>query len=434
MAANLTESSAASVIEPTTTVDQRAFVRSQELHQPGSSLKIAHVTNYQVPGYGYDEIQLSLEQQRMGHEVTILTSNYLHPNGSYAVLRRRFPNRRVAPSDETVDGVRVRRLRGHEVARRVWIVGLERALMELAPDVIHSHNLLQFHSARIALLRAAGLCKAAVVIDDHMHFGFVRKTVLGRAFYSSYRAVGQPILAHYVDRFCAIADDTREYLRTDCAVKGDINVVPLGVTSGALEPHLDLRQQGRERLGVAPSDLVVLYVGKVIPPKGVHLLIEAAKTLSTEGVRVSVVVVGDSDESYEQRLMELAHGASGLDLHVLPSVEHDLLPAWYAAADVGVWPRQESKAVFEAMGAGLPVVVSSESGLADIVMPDRGLTYEAADVQSLTARLRELTDTELRKRLGSAGQDFARRELSWTHSAQRYVAIYREAIAARTRR
>jgi glycosyltransferase involved in cell wall biosynthesis len=402
-----------------------------QMTQSDNRLRIVHVTNYQVPGFGYDEIQLSREQVRMGHDVTIITSNYLHPQGLYSVLRRRFPSRRVEPREEFVDGVRVKRLRSHEFARRVWIRGLAKSVVELNPDVIHCHNLLQFHPARLVALRAQGRYRGAIVVDDHMHHGFVRRTPLGRLFYKAYRMLGQPILARHVDRFCAIADDTRDYLRTDCGVKTDISVVPLGVAAGAFVSDPDRRQRTRQRLGVGSSDLVLIYTGKVIPEKGVHILVEAAGQLRAEGLRVSVVVVGDADQAYEQRLVSLASaGTRRLDLHLVPSVDNDSLPEWYGAADVGVWPRQESMGVFEAMAAGIPVVVSSTSGLAHLVAPDRGLTYEPDKPEALADCLRGLTWQD-RMRLGQAAREFAATELTWRLSAERYIAIYREAIAAR---
>jgi glycosyltransferase involved in cell wall biosynthesis len=79
------------------------------------------------------------------------------------------------------------------------------------------------------------------------------------------------------------------------------------------------------------------------------------------------------------------------------------------------------------------VVVSAASGLAHLVAPDRGLSYEPQTAGALAARLRELTDARLRKRLGEAGREYAISELSWTRSAATYVEIYRNAIAARAR-
>jgi glycosyltransferase involved in cell wall biosynthesis len=265
-----------------------------------------------------------------------------------------------------------------------------------------------------------------------MHFGFMRQSVAGRLFYVAYRTFGQPVLARSVDRFCAIADDTRDYLQTRCGVKERIDVVPLGVDVKAFAPSVEMRERTRKQLALPPSGLVFLYTGKVIQEKGVHLLVEACAQLGIEGTDVSVLVVGDADDVYQRRL-ELMASSQGahVDLRFFPSVDQDHLPEWYAAADVGVWPRQESMGVFQAMASGLSVVVSSMSGLAPIVAPGRGLTYEPEESLALAACLREFTNDDLRMRLGAAGRRFVEKELSWERSAERYITIYREAIAAR---
>ena len=393
------------------------------------------MTNYLVPDYGYEEIQLAREQVRMGHHTIIIASNYLHPKGPYSVLRRRFKSRKVKPGEQLIDEVAINRLPSYEVAHRAWIRGLVKSLLDFDPDVIHCHNLLQFHPGRVAMLRALGRYRGVVVVDDHMHYGFMRQTLLGRSFYAVYRTLGQPIIARYVDRFCAIAEDTREYLRSECGVTGEINVVPLGVAVGAFTPDPVKRREARRRLGLDDSELTFIYTGKVIPAKGVHLLVEAAAQLSSGLAKISVLVVGDADESYEQHLITAATANGGrVNLHLIPSVDHRSLPDWYAAADVGVWPRQESMAAFEAMAAGLPVVVSAASGLAGIVAPDRGLTYGPETGTALAACLRQLTADELRQRLGHAGRAYTEAEISWHRSAERYVGIYREAITDRTTR
>jgi glycosyltransferase involved in cell wall biosynthesis len=396
-----------------------------------SPLRIAHVTNYQVPGYGYDEIQLGREQRRMGHEVIVITSNFLHPDGLYDVLRRRFPERHVDPRDEVVDGVRVQRLRSRELARRVWIGGLGKAIVDFKPEVVHVHNLLQFHLPRLAWLRATGRYAGAIVVDDHMHAGFVRRSPAGRAFYATYRGVGQPLLGRYVDRVSAIADDTRDYLRDECGVRADIAVIPLGVDVEAFAPSAELRQETRQRLGITGSTCVLLYTGKVIREKGVEMLVKAAQALEADGREMTVVAVGDADESYQRELEDEAR-TSQVNLRLVPSVAQGELPPYYAAADVAVWPRQESKAVFEAMSCAVPVVVSATSGLAHIVAPDRGFVYSPDDASGLATALRAVVaDPVGARRVAQAGRDYAVSELSWSRSATRYVDLYREAIASR---
>ncbi len=412
----------------TTTSTERADAIVSSRH-----LRIAHVTNYQVPGYGYEEMQLALEQVKMGHEVVIFASNFLHPLGLYSILRKRFPSRQVPPREEVAEGVRVQRLRSHEIGRRAWIHGLERAIRAFDPDVVHVHNVLQFHAPRLALMRIRGSCRAAIVVDDHMHIGFMRRSALGRAFYFTYRTFVQPILSRYVDRYCAIAADTAEYLHEQCGVTGPIEVVPLGVPAQQFKADPARRRRARKRLGIADSDLVLIYTGKVIPEKGVHLLVEAAAQMRGVSATPTALAVGDSDEAYAAYLAATA-AAAGVDLRLCPSVPYNELPDWYACADIGVWPRQESMAVFEAMSMSLPVVISAESGLVAAVETSGALSYEPETAAALAATLTPLLDRELRRRLGAQARAFIESGLTWHRSAERYVEIYREAIAARKTR
>jgi glycosyltransferase involved in cell wall biosynthesis len=401
--------------------------------QTEGSLRIVHVTNYQVPGYGYEEIQLSREQHRMGHDVTIIASNLLHPPGIYSVLRRRFPTRRVDPRSESVDGVTIKRLASREFARRAWIHGFERCMSDIQPDVVHVHNLLQFHLPRLAFMRARKRLTAAIVVDDHMHETFVRRSLLGRAFYATYRAAVQPVLGQYVDRYTAIAEDTREYLRHRCGVRSPIDVVPLGVATTVFMRDGAARGRVRAALGIGATHLLLLYTGKVIPQKGLDVLVDAAAALITDGTLSVVVAIGDADEAYARQLGETAR-RTRVPLHLVPSMENDRLPEWYSAADIAVWPRQESMAVFEAMASELPVVVSSRSGLAPIVAPLYGVTFDEDRPGALAESLRHLTSVNERRRLGEAARKLAESSLSWTRSAELYVSIYREAIAARLSR
>jgi len=396
-------------------------------------LRIAHVTNYQVPGYGYEEMQLALEQTSMGHEVVIIASNYLHPLGLYTVLRKRFPSRQVSPREEVHDGVRVLRLRAHEIGRRAWIHGLESAIKSFDPDVVHVHNLLQFHAPRLALLRLRHQSRAAIVVDDHMHLGFMRGSLLGRVFYFVYRTIAQPILSHYVDRYCAIATDTADYLREQCGVRAPITVVPLGVPVNLFRSDPGKRAQARHRLDFADSDLVLIYTGKVIPEKGVHLLVEAVSQLADVSAKPVVLAVGDAAEGYATELVARA-GSVGVDLRLYPSVPYSDLPDWYACADIGVWPRQESMAIFEAMSMSLPVVISARSGLVASVEPGTATTYAPETPAGLAQALRQLLDPESRKRLGIQARQFIEAGLSWHRSAELYLDVYREAIAERATR
>lgn len=184
----------------------------------------------------------------------------------------------------------------------------------------------------------------------------------------------------------------------------DVRVIPGGVAIPAHVPEPD----------EPPS---VLYAGRLAPEKGILELLEAM-----DGVDARLVVAGDGP------LRDRVPGALGF-------VPHDeLLRLYERAAIVAVPSLREGYGVVcaEAMAHGRPVVASAVGGLLDLVEHERtGLRVPAGDVEALRLALRRLLeDEELRRRLGTAARERARRRLSWAAATDALVAVYADAAAA----
>jgi glycogen synthase len=156
----------------------------------------------------------------------------------------------------------------------------------------------------------------------------------------------------------------------------------------------------------------VLYAGRLSPEKGVLELVEAAQGMN-------LVVAGDGP------LRARVPQARGF-------VPHDELQRLYARAAVVACPsRREGFGVvcLEAMAHARPVVATDVGGLRDLVVDgETGLLVPSRDVSALRAALeRLLGDGELRRRLGAAGRERARRRFSWDAVTDATVAIYRMA-------
>jgi glycosyltransferase involved in cell wall biosynthesis len=158
----------------------------------------------------------------------------------------------------------------------------------------------------------------------------------------------------------------------------------------------------------------VLYAGRLSAEKGIRELVEAT-------VGMNLVVAGDGP------LRDEVPGALGF-------VPHDELLGLYARASVVACPsHREGFGVVcaEAMAHGRPVVAGAVGGLLDLVVDGQtGLLVPPRDPAALRAALeRLLGDGELRRRLGVAGRDRARRLLSWKTVTDATIAAYREALA-----
>jgi glycosyltransferase involved in cell wall biosynthesis len=158
----------------------------------------------------------------------------------------------------------------------------------------------------------------------------------------------------------------------------------------------------------------VLYVGRLSEEKGVTDLLEA-----TEGV--PRVLVGDGP---------LRNGIVEATGFVAPAE----LGAYYERASVIACPsHREGYGVVarEAMAYGRPVVASAVGGLVDAVEDGvTGLLVPPRNPAALRAAVeRLLDDPHLRDRLGRAGREKARRELSWKSSTEATIAAYEDALA-----
>jgi glycosyltransferase involved in cell wall biosynthesis len=160
------------------------------------------------------------------------------------------------------------------------------------------------------------------------------------------------------------------------------------------------RTAARELMGASGDGFLALFVGRLVPEKGVHTLLQAWRdAVLPDGSTLAFVGVGPL-------------APSGPGVRVLGGIERNELPPLYAAADVLVLPSIAT-ATFrepwglvsnEAMHQGTPVIASDEVGAAagGLVVDGRtGLVFPAGDADALAARITALASApELRERLG----------------------------------
>jgi phosphatidylinositol alpha-1,6-mannosyltransferase len=190
---------------------------------------------------------------------------------------------------------------------------------------------------------------------------------------------------------------------------------------------LELRRQ------LAPGgELVLLTVGRLQRRKGHDLVIQAlAQLLPARTVRYIVVGDGEERESLEQLAERI--GVAG---HVtfVGTVPPDMLPAYYAAADVFVHPNRIDGHDFEGFGivfleaaaAMLPVVAGNTGGAPEAVAA--GVTGElvsGTSVPELADTLnRLLGDPERRRQLGSNGRQRVLEQFGWERAATAVHALH----------
>ena len=229
-----------------------------------------------------------------------------------------------------------------------------------------------------------------------------------------------------------LTDTMRRYL-IDRGVDGwKISVVPNAVDADAFV-EVERDAVLAERLGFSRNETVVGYVSSFSRYEGIEFLIDAVAKLRVDGRPVRGLLVGDGDVRDELEAQAEAQGVSDA-ITFTGRVPHVDVQSYYGLIDIFVVPRTNDRVChlvsplkpYEAMAAGIPLVVSGTDVLKDIIRDgELGLSFTPEDAGDLARCLAELIDEPaLRERLARSARDRVLRHHTWERNATRYVEIY----------
>jgi glycosyltransferase involved in cell wall biosynthesis len=236
-----------------------------------------------------------------------------------------------------------------------------------------------------------------------------------------------PVLRRIVrgsDAVTVISSYTGERLRR--LVPGaEAVTIPFGATVEARDAPVEERRPG------APFEL--LFVGRLVERKGVHVLLDALARVEGGDVRLRVVGDGPERAALEARAERLGLGER---VTFDGFVSSAALEARFAACDAFVLPAVvDAKGdteglgvvLLEAMTHGKPVIASAAGGIVDIVRDGRnGLLLPPGDPDALAGAVRALReDPERARTLGARGREGVAAGFSWPVITDRLEAVYR---------
>ncbi len=207
-----------------------------------------------------------------------------------------------------------------------------------------------------------------------------------------------------------------------------IRIVPNGVDLQRFKPAEDC-EEIKDIIG-GKSKHVILFVGRLIPRKGLHFLIEAAKHIIKENRDVMFLVVGDGPLKNHLISYSKEVGVSK-NFIFLGEVDDKKLPSLYNCADLLVLPSvQEGQGIslLEAQATAKPVVAFNVSAVNEVVIDkETGLLVKPDSYELANAILNLLSNSSLREKMGRYGREFVRKNFSWNLCSQKMFQVYSEA-------
>lgn len=237
-------------------------------------------------------------------------------------------------------------------------------------------------------------------------------------FASAYIMAGEKCAVKYADEIIVLSRGVQEYFRKTYG--RETKFIPNGVTKPLIR-KADLIQKKYE----LEKDGYILYLGRLVPEKGIRYLIEAYRKTNTE--KRLVIAGGSSDtESYMEELKKAADG----DERILFTgfVQGEMLDELYSNAYLYVLPSDLEGmplSLLEAMSYGNCCLVSDIPECTEVV-EDRALTFRKGDVEDLKDKLQMLCDDgSMVQRYRQAAADYICGKYSWDEVVRQTLELYR---------
>ena len=334
---------------------------------------------------------------KMGHSVTLLTSNF--PGGA---------------KEEVVEGVRMVRA-GNDYTFN-WCVPfmLRKELKKNSYDVVlEDINKVPFYSPLYQKL-------PTLVIVPHLFADAVFQEinfVLGLYIYLAEK----PIRRVYRGcKFCVISESTRQDLTTRGIPAEDVRVIYCGT---------DFSLYSKDPKVAKEIDPLVVYMGRLKKYKSVDHLLAAFAKIAGDFPKARLIIIGEGDD--HSRLLVITRKL-GIESRVTYTgfVSKEDKVTWLRKAWVVVCPSLKEGwglTNIEANACGTPVVCADVPGLRDSVSPGKsGLLYPYGQIDGLAAHLREvLSNHALRQKLESGALEWAQ-QFSWDRAAEEMIKLVEE--------
>jgi glycosyltransferase involved in cell wall biosynthesis len=313
------------------------------------------------------------------HTVSVF-GDFLHPPISLPQLRR--PGAFVPWADRAVRAVaRSRRLR---------------------PDVIYAND----QQALMWACATSQRPEVAIVCHLHAQVG----TPMGRQ---------RLLLARRIDTFIAPS----RFIRDDWVAGGlpedRIEVIPQAVEASSYPPATEeSRRSARRALGVPVDAFIPLYLGRVVPYKGVDVLVRAWNSLGLTPEEGQLLIVGPPwPWSYLEDLRRMASASCRF-----MDIQTQVVPLLHAA-DVlvlpSLWEEPFGRVIIEAMATGCSVIASRTGGIPEILTGRfASMLFEPGRAEELASKLQEIRNGA-GGALAAAGPAHVRKHFALSSAADR---------------
>lgn len=346
--------------------------------------------------------ELSTRMVALGHEVTCYNRGGHHVSGQEFDDKKRMKYRGIKL--KTVPTIN---LKGIAAMSSSFFAAIMATFGKF--DVVHFHA--EGPCAMLWLPKLFGKkCIATIHGLDH------QRAKWGK-FASTYIMLGEKCAAKFADEIIVLSEGVRQYFQDQ--YHRETRFIPNGVN----RPTLRDAQMIKERYGLE-KDEYILFLGRLVPEKGIQYLIQAFRQVHTN--KKLVIAGGSSDtDEFANELKELASGDERIIFTGF--VQGQLLDELYSNAYLYTLPSDLEGmplSLLEAMSYGNCCLVSDIAECTEVV-EDQALLFKKSDTEDLREKLQwSVNHADKVKEYKDKAANFICNKYSWDDVAERTLKLY----------
>lgn len=370
-------------------------------------MKILHATKKYPDAIGGDAVvvsNLESEQQRMGHEVFILTSRChetVHKTNIFMFG--------IADTPAGLDKISIRRILSLLMLSVTGFFLLHR----IKPDIIHAHSpdigfILSFQ-AILFNIPVINTCHGVTFSDKQFSLakGRVELFLLKYGRFTNIVTVDKNSLQFF----------SRQNIKNTLYISNGVDI--------------DYFKRG-DNCRSSSSEFKFLFVGRLEEQKGLKYLISASKKLSKKISEFKVIIAGEGSLSGELKNMAAEAGLCE-NIQFTGRADDVTLRNYYHSCDVfvlsSVWEGLPLT-LLEAWASGLAVIATDVGDISNICSDfENSLIVRSKDSDALyNAMLLLINDPELRNKIGENGEKTVINGYSWKDVTKKYMDLYQSSL------
>lgn len=280
------------------------------------------------------------------------------------------------------------------------------------------NNIVHFHAegpcAMIPIIKF--FSKKKIIVTIH---GLDWQRAKWGGFATKYIKFGEKMAAKYADEIIVLSENVKKYFKDN--YNRETNFIPNGVN----KPEIKDANIIKDKINLA-KDSYILFLGRLVPEKGIHYLIEAYNKINTN--KKLVIAGGSSDtNTYFNELKEKAK--DNKNIIFTGFVQGEELEELYSNAYIYVLPSDLEGmplSLLEAMSYK-NCCLTSDIPECKTVMDNNGVTFKKSDVNELKEKLQYLVDNvDKVNKYKSESQDYILKRYNWNDVVDKTIELYKK--------